>query len=835
MSEPTQLPKGWSLHFGKEAEFKAHIEASGAPTSARLEPSAIEQAALSRTYVRSGTMPWGFETLPDTLAIGLKTFVQFDEALCLYLWVRSYTDPGFEPKKFKNLAQYADDVRQGFTASGQVPLIESMQSIYLAIANSHLGSERDESVWLEQIFEFFDHIDAQRLVGTNIFNEPLFRSVPTFSRYLGYVRDDDAKYRQDRDEGQMFLGTIPAQASITGRDEEISVLVFPATTKSYQASKWAYQDPESPCGLPGFDLFVLLPSNKGAASVSANPSRRHKINWLAKPLSRAEAAKRGEDGLDWYDGANHQFGVVAQPKPSGTALTGDEFVATLKDALDLRPPNTRAQTTPPVVVEPQAPSKSPPSLMVIGLSVLLAVGIGIGLYRSSDETGAAPSIDSQWAPNAKSAKAQMEPTRVQRAKTEKIQPPEAVQPPRENRPFPPQKKVVQTWPPCTQSAVDYVGRHGTKKVKVRIEKTESGCVAFAEYHKQRVDSYDVKIITNEEKGVGIRLFSRGNTVFKKRACWSTLYRKDGTIAGTICGGYMKLQAAEENKSFRGVSVARPSAATLNSIGKIPAYRGLMIGIDKYKDKTHWEPLKAAVRDVESIHKILTDQYRFPKADLKLLKNHQATKAAVKKALEELRDRTNEGDSVFIYYAGHGDYVDENDGNKEGHCWVLHDSIGKRCNNNALSASEIQRRLKWIGDKKPKHMLLVSDSCFSGALTSRGSATRPHQQKTKTKLKAYRTKHRMPSFQVLTSGDTDRKVYDSIDGEHSPFAKALLDVLKYPESEDGFVSGDDLKIVVSNYYNDIEEIRYIPHLKPIAKMNSRGDFVFIPKTIDAGGQ
>ena len=82
---------------------------------------------------------------------------------------------------------------------------------------------------------------------------------------------------------------------------------------------------------------------------------------------------------------------------------------------------------------------------------------------------------------------------------------------------------------------------------------------------------------------------------------------------------MKPQAAEENNlsGFR-----RPSATTLDSIGKIPAYRGLMIGIDKYKDKTHWEPLKVAVRDVESIHKVLMDQYRFPKADLKLLKNHQ---------------------------------------------------------------------------------------------------------------------------------------------------------------------------------------------------------------------
>ena len=50
--------------------------------------------------------------------------------------------------------------------------------------------------------------------------------------------------------------------------------------------------------------------------------------------------------------------------------------------------------------------------------------------------------------------------------------------------------------------------------------------------------------------------------------------------------------------------------------------------------------------------------------------------------------------------------------------------------------------------------------------------------------------------------------------NSPFANALLDVLKYPESEDGFVSGDDLKIVVSNHYDQIEKFNTI-HTKPIA--------------------
>ena len=38
---------------------------------------------------------------------------------------------------------------------------------------------------------------------------------------------------------------------------------------------------------------------------------------------------------------------------------------------------------------------------------------------------------------------------------------------------------------------------------------------------------------------------------------------------------------------------------------------------------------------------------------------------MKKALKELRDQTNEGDSVFIYYAGHGDWVDEDNGKKRG--------------------------------------------------------------------------------------------------------------------------------------------------------------------------
>ena len=86
--------------------------------------------------------PWGLDALPETFTIGLKPFVQFDEALCLYLMARSGSDPALNLTKFKALADYADSVRQGFTESGKVPLAESIQSVYLAIANAYLHRPR---------------------------------------------------------------------------------------------------------------------------------------------------------------------------------------------------------------------------------------------------------------------------------------------------------------------------------------------------------------------------------------------------------------------------------------------------------------------------------------------------------------------------------------------------------------------------------------------------------------------------------------------------------------------------------------------------------------------
>ena len=149
--------------------------------------------------------------------------------------------------------------------------------------------------------------------------------------------------------------------------------------------------------------------------------------------------------------------------------------------------------------------------------------------------------------------------------------------------------------------------------------------------------------------------------------------------------------------------------------------------------------------------------------------------------------------MLVYYAGHGDYEEEFEGTKEGGCWILHDGEGRSCTSKVLSAARLRRTLAKI---KAKHLFLVADSCFSGAVSTRSGVDRSRGESDQQ----YHNDLRLPSSLVLTSGDPDRTVLDQDGSGHSPFAKALITTLRHPKSEAGFVSAGDLARSVRETYD-----------------------------------
>lgn len=189
------------------------------------------------------------------------------------------------------------------------------------------------------------------------------------------------------------------------------------------------------------------------------------------------------------------------------------------------------------------------------------------------------------------------------------------------------------------------------------------------------------------------------------------------------------------------------------------YYALVIGNEDY---AHLPKLDTAIEDADEISKVLRKKFGFK---VSLLKN--ATRYQILTELNKLRQVLTEKDNLLIYYAGHGELDRVN---LRGH-WLPVDAEADS-DANWISNVAITDILNAMS---AKHVLVVADSCYSGAMTrsSVGSLKSGMSEEAReTWLKALA---KARSRTVLTSGGL-APVIDGGGGRHSIFCKSLLDVL-----------------------------------------------------------
>jgi hypothetical protein len=184
----------------------------------------------------------------------------------------------------------------------------------------------------------------------------------------------------------------------------------------------------------------------------------------------------------------------------------------------------------------------------------------------------------------------------------------------------------------------------------------------------------------------------------------------------------------------------------------------VIGINDYQDKKI-PALKTAVNDARELASLLQSKYGF-KVDLLL--DRRATRKDIIDKLRDLAANSSDDESVLIYYAGHGD-IDRvlNDG-----WWVPADAKGGD-SSTYLDNTIVQKAMKGM---RAKHVLLVSDSCYSGTLFGEGRSLPPLIDD-KFYLNLYNEKSRWG----MTSGNKT-PVSDSGSEGHSIFAYQLIKAL-----------------------------------------------------------
>ncbi|MFL6210486.1 MAG: caspase domain-containing protein [Pyrinomonadaceae bacterium] len=183
------------------------------------------------------------------------------------------------------------------------------------------------------------------------------------------------------------------------------------------------------------------------------------------------------------------------------------------------------------------------------------------------------------------------------------------------------------------------------------------------------------------------------------------------------------------------------------------YYALVIGNNAYQNI---KQLKTAEADAKEVEAILRTRYNF---QTKLLLN--ATRVQILSALNSYRRELDQDASLLIYYAGHG--VNDKEADKA--YWL---PVDARLDENAnwISADDITTNIKVI---PARHVLIVSDSCYSGTLTraAEPSIAEPAQrQRYLQKMLAGRSR-------TLMASGGNEPVADDGGGNHSVFAGALL--------------------------------------------------------------
>lgn len=224
-----------------------------------------------------------------------------------------------------------------------------------------------------------------------------------------------------------------------------------------------------------------------------------------------------------------------------------------------------------------------------------------------------------------------------------------------------------------------------------------------------------------------------------------------------------------------------------------------IGIDAYTD---FQRLNNAVRDVEDVVKVLKTRYQFENATVNLLINAMATREHILTQLENYEDLGPE-DILIIYYSGHGHLKQ----GKHGY-WIPYDAK-KNVAASYISTSDVLTRIRSLN---AKHILLISDSCFSGAFLSEDAIKRGAAgDMALSDLAGLRSRW------GICSGRQDEYVYDGEPGKNSPFAESIIRLL---------TDNRQHKFNISWLVNEVMKLtrdksKHLPEGKPLLDTGDKG--------------
>jgi hypothetical protein len=247
---------------------------------------------------------------------------------------------------------------------------------------------------------------------------------------------------------------------------------------------------------------------------------------------------------------------------------------------------------------------------------------------------------------------------------------------------------------------------------------------------------------------------------------------------------------------------------------LPKYadsRALIIGINKYQNAG---PLLHAYNDAEAVANTLITKFDFPKKNVQLLLDANATRDSILRIFMGYADPSKIGadDRILVFFAGHGHTVS----GRRGETGFLVPVDGR--------IDDLASLIRWDeltrnADLVPaKHMLFLMDACYGGLALTRTSIPPGSMRFLKDMLQRY-------ARQVLTAGKADEVVSDSggTRSGHSIFTSHLLDGLDGAAAPaGGILTGHGVMAYAYEKVGGDPHSRQTPHF---GFFDGDGDFIF----------
>ena len=239
---------------------------------------------------------------------------------------------------------------------------------------------------------------------------------------------------------------------------------------------------------------------------------------------------------------------------------------------------------------------------------------------------------------------------------------------------------------------------------------------------------------------------------------------------------------------------------------------LLIGNSNYR---YMSVLKTPQNDVRELGQVLEQQYGFM-----VMTREDATARDIMISLDSYVNSLTENDRLVIYFAGHGD---RDDSSAERAYWLGIDANPKT-QDGYVEVENIQAKIKQM---KAQHILLVADSCFSGAIAHGTSATIGRG------INESRLKHELShrARMVLTSGGNTPVVDVGGEADHSLFATYFIRTLRQNRT---VMSGEMLAHEVYEQMKPETARLHISQAPTYAHLSDAnhdfGDFFFTPRPV-----